>query len=188
MGRVRPVLAALFLACVAVPVAASLAAPEIPLRTPEMLRSGATHVVTGTVQRVYLSEEQDGRWEVGEHVAELRVDGVEKAPAASGWSEEALPDGPLYVRWTYRTYRNRWWRRGDWPPLSSNGHRGWTPEAGERVRVYLASRAHDGFHSAEENGDGGFNVLHPNGFERLAPLTRGGLAGPGSGDGTSSPR
>ena len=86
-------LGALLLACVAVPVAASLAAPEI-LRTPEMLRSGATHVVTGTVQRVYLSEEQDGRWEVGEHVAELQVD----APAASGWSEEVLPDGPLYVR------------------------------------------------------------------------------------------
>ena len=109
MGRVRPVLAALLLACVAVPVAASLAAPEIPLRTPEMLRSGATHVVTGTVQRVYLAEEQDGRWEVGEHVA-------------------------------------------------------------------------------EENGDGGLNVLHPNGFERLAPLARGGPAKPGSADRTSSPR
>ena len=68
---------------------------------------------------------------------------VEKAPAASGWSEEALPDGPLYVRWTYRTYRNRWWWGDDTPPLSSNGHRGWTPEGGERVRVYLASRAHD---------------------------------------------
>ena len=188
MTWVRPVLAALLLACVAVPVAASLAAPEIPLRTPEMLRSGATHVVTGTVQRVYLSEEQDGRWEVGEHVAELRVDGVEKAPAASGWSEEVLPDGPLYVRWTYRTFRRRWWWGDDTPPLSSSGHRGWTPEAGERVRVYLASRAHDGFHPAEENGDGGFNVLHPNGFERLAPLTRRGPAGPGSGDGTRSPR
>ena len=188
MGRVRPVLAALLLACVAVPVAASLAAPEIPLRTPEMLRSGATHVVTGTVQRVYLSEEQDGRWEVGEHVAELRVDGVEKAPAASGWSEEVLPDGPLYVRWTYRTFRRRWWWGDDTPPLSSSGHRGWTPEAGERVRVYLAFRAHDGFHSSEENGDGGFNVLHPNGFERLAPLTRGGPAKPGSADGARSPR
>lgn len=188
MGRVRPVLAALLLACVAVPVAASLAAPEIPLRTPEMLRSGATHVVIGTVQRVYLSEEQDGRWEVGEHVAELRVDGVEKVPEASGWSNEALPDRPLYVRWTHRTYRKRWWWGDDTPPLSSSGHRGWTPGAGERVRVYLASRAHDGFHSAEENGDGGFNVLHPNGFERLAPLIRGGAAGTGSGDGTRPPR
>ena len=188
MGRVRPVLAALFLACVAVPVAASLAAPEIPLRTPELLRSGATHVVTGTVQRVYLSEEQDGRWEVGEHVAELRVDGVEKAPAASGWSEEALPDGPLYLRWTYRTYRNRWWWGDDTPPLSSHGHRGWTPEGGERVRVYLASRAHDGFHTADENGDGGFNVLHPNGFERLEPRSPGADGGSGEGEGPRPPR
>ncbi len=188
MGRARPVLAALLLACVAVPVAASLAAPEIPLRTPEMLRSGATHVVTGTVQRVYLSEEQDGRWEVGEHVAELQVDGVEKAPAASGWSEEVLPDGPLYVRWTYRTYRKRWWWDNDTAPLSSHGHRGWTPEAGKRVRVYLASRAHDGFHTEDQNGDGGFNVLHPNGFERLGPRSLGDDGGPGEGEGPGPPR
>ena len=166
-GRMRLVLAALLLVCAAVPVAASLAAPEIPMRPPEMLRSGATHVVTGTVQRVYLSEERDGRWDVGEHVAELRVDGVEKAPQGSGWSSEVLPEGPVYVRWMTRAFRKRWWWSDGTPPLSSAGHRGWTPEPGQRVRVYLARRAHDGFHTADENGDGGFNVLYPNGFERL---------------------
>ena len=137
------------------------------MRPPEMLRSGATHVVTGTVQRVYLSEERDGRWDVGEHVAELRVDGVEKAPQGSGWSSEVLPEGPVYVRWMTRAFRKRWWWSDGTPPLSSAGHRGWTPEPGQRVRVYLARRAHDGFHTADENGDGGFNVLYPNGFERL---------------------
>ena len=74
------------------------------------------------------------------------------------------------------------------PPLSSNGHRGWTPAGGERVRVYLASRAHDGFHTADENGDGGFNVLHPNGFERLEPSSLGADGAPGEGGGPRPPR
>jgi len=187
-GRARLPLAALFLACVAIPVAASLAAPEIPRRPPEMLREAATHAVTGTIQRVYLTEARDGRWEVQEHVAELLVDGVEKAPEGSGWSPEGLPDGPVYVRWMTRSYRKRWWWSEGAAPLSSNGHHGWTPEAGDRVRVYLARRAHDGFHTAEQNGDGGFNVLHPNGFERLAEPARGGPGGPGEGEGARLPR
>jgi hypothetical protein len=54
--------------------------------------------------------------------------------------------------------------------------------------VYLASRAHDGFHTADENGDGGFNVLHPNGFERLEPSSLGADGGPGEGEGPRPPR
>ncbi len=197
-GRARLPLAALFLAGVAIPVAASLAAPEIPRRAPGMLRAAATHAVTGTVQRIYLAEARDGRWAVREHLAELRVDGVEKAPEGGPWSSETLPDGPLYVRWMTRSYRKRWWWSEGPAPLSSNGHHGWTPEAGDRVRVYLARRAHDGFHTAEQNGDGGFNVLHPNGFERLLEPGRGeqsrGEPGrgdpgePGDGEGARPPR
>ena len=36
---------------------------------------------------------------------------------------------------------------------------------GESLRIYLARNASDGFN--RENKDGGFNVVFPNGFERI---------------------
>jgi hypothetical protein len=43
-------------------------------------------------------------------------------------------------------------------------HRG-LPASGYSVRVYLARNAYDGF--TNQNKDGGFNVVGPNGFEVL---------------------
>ena len=62
-------------------------------------------------------------------------------------------------------YARYWTRRfaGRMPPPSTNGHRG-IPEEGNRMRIYLARNAYDGF---GETKDGGFNVIGANGFEKL---------------------
>jgi hypothetical protein len=57
------------------------------------------------------------------------------------------------------------------PPPSTSGHRG-LPEEGDRVRVYLARNAYDGF--TDQNEDGGYNVIGANGFELLPELRQDG--------------
>lgn len=152
MQNNKKLVVAAFLALVTVPLAIFALRPEIPNKPPERLLAMATHVVVGDVVRVYSVSEKDDGWNVRRYVAELRVSTTEKG--------EALPtDEPVFVRWFTRS-----WRSGP-PPASSSGHHGWTPEAGDRVRVYLAQNAHDGFH--HKDFDGGLNVLVPNGFEEL---------------------
>ncbi|MHC4816456.1 MAG: hypothetical protein ACYTF8_00150 [Planctomycetota bacterium] len=120
----------------------------------DMPRAGllkkATHVVVGKVTAVYARKSTEGRWRYTRHVAEVKIDSVEKG--------DGLKAGDLaYVRY----WRRAW--MGNKPPTSTSGHRG-LPTEGETLRIYLARNAHDGFW---ENDDGGFNVIGANGFERL---------------------
>jgi hypothetical protein len=120
--------------------------------SPEQLRKTATHVVVGEVVAVFERTDTDGSWKRTRHVAEVRVTECEKG--------EGLKAGDLvYVR-----YWRRAWKGWGAPPPSTSGHRG-LPAEGERLRVYLARNAYDGF--GEDNRDGGFNVIGANGFEKL---------------------
>lgn len=66
---------------------------------------------------------------------------------------------PLYVR-----YWQRQWDSGSPQPQSTSGHRN-LPAEGRRYRFYLSSRGSD--MSSRQNKNGGYNVLLPNGFEKL---------------------
>lgn len=148
MRRLLPPLAAVLLglALVALPVLA-----EKANLSPKELRETATHVVTGEVVSVYAKTETKESWKYVRYVAELRVEASEKG--------DGLAKGDLvYVRYWTRS----WSGLGVMPP-STNGHRG-IPKEGEKVRVYLARNAYDGF--SKENTDGGFNVIGANGFEK----------------------
>lgn len=127
--------------------------PEIPNKGPEMLERAATHVAVVEVVRVYSVKEREGAFEFQRYVGELKVKAVEKGEGLDA------PE-PLYARW----FTKEWKGRG-MPPTGSSGHYGWTPEAGEEARVYLARNAHDGY--TTDNRDGGYNVLVPNGFAKL---------------------
>jgi len=143
-----------------VPLAISLSpsAPEKAPMSKEALRKNATHIVLGAVQRVYEVKEKERGWKYTRRLAEIRVDGVEKAPAEA---EGSLEGSLVYARWFSR-------RSTRLIPLpDASGHHGWAPRPGDRVRVHLARNAYDGFVSAKENDDGGYNVLVPNGFEKL---------------------
>lgn len=118
----------------------------------DRLAEVATHVIAGTVTAVYSREEDEGDWEYTRYVAEVKVDAVEKG--------EGLASGQLaYVR-----YWTRDWDGWGHQPPSTGGHRG-LPSTGDRVRIYLARNAYDGFHT--DNDDGGFNVIGANGFEAM---------------------
>jgi hypothetical protein len=117
------------------------------------LHKTATHVVTGQVLGIYERQETRGDWQYKRYVAEVRVDKCEKG--------EGLDSGDLvYVRYWHR----QWIGAGQVPP-STSGHRG-LPSSGDKLRVYLARNAYDGF--SPENHDGGYNVIGANGFEKLA--------------------
>lgn len=134
--------------------AAALWSPEIPMRTPESLAKGSSHIAVGSVRRVYESREKDGKYETTHFVAELLVEDFERGAREFGDG----PSEPLYVRWQ----RKRWVGRG-MPPPGSSGHYGWVPEAGDRVRVYLEQ----GTSTWYPKQDGAYTVLFPNGFEEL---------------------
>jgi hypothetical protein len=120
---------------------------------PAELHKTATHVVTGQVLGIYERRETAGDWRYTHCVAEVRVDKCEKGTG--------LESGNLvYVRYWHR----QWIGAGEIPP-STNGHRG-LPASGDKLRVYLAQNAYDGF--TRDNHDGGYNVIGANGFERLA--------------------
>ena len=90
------------------------------------------------------------------YVAEVKVQNVEKG--------EGLKAGDLvYVRY----WRKAWSPPKDNPdmppPTGASGH--WNlPKEGDVLRVYLTRNSHDGY---DKNDDGGFNVVGPNGFEKL---------------------
>lgn len=159
MLRVRlPLLAVALPALGLISLVAALAwtparAEKLPMSPAQLLES-ATHVVRAEVQAVYERTAREGDYRVTRYVAELKVEQVEKG-------EGIALDAPLYVRYWHRA----WVGRGEMPP-TTGGHTG-LPKAGERLRIYLARNAYDGF--STENHDGGFNVIGANGFERLAP-------------------
>jgi len=134
-------------------------APEKASLSPAALRELSTHTATGEVRGIYKRVGREGSWEVTRHVAEVAVDSNEKG-------EGLEADELVYVRyWTRR------WRGPGAPPPSTSGHRG-LPEEGDRVRVYLARNAYDGF--TDQNEDGGYNVIGANGFELLPELQQDG--------------
>jgi hypothetical protein len=116
------------------------------------LRATATHVVLAEVKAVYERTQREGDYRVTRRVAELKVEQVEKGEGLDA-------SAPLYVRYWTQT----WAGAGAMPP-GAGGHRG-LPKEGERLRIYLARNAYDGFSTT--NHDGGFNVIGANGFERL---------------------
>jgi len=153
MKQTKRILAASCAAFLLWLTAFAAASPDIPNKPPAMLEKAATHVVVGEVVRIYEAKEKEAKWEYTRYLAELKIEKLEKGEGAS-------PGELIYVRWFTRRYRK------GMPPPSSNGHRGWKLAKGERVRVYLARNAHDGF--TPDNTDGGYNVLVPNGLEQLA--------------------
>ena len=138
-------------------VAPSLRAEKVDM-PPAGLRKVATHVITGTVAKIYERKSREGTWNYTRYVAEIHIKTVEKGEGLS-------VDGLVYVRY----WRRSWAGPGMVPP-STGGHRG-LPNEGDAIRIYLASKAYDGFFS--DNDDGGFNVIGANGFEAL-PVDRDG--------------
>jgi len=117
------------------------------------LRRTATHVIVGTVLRIYAYPQTTKDRKIMDYVAEIRIKDIEKG--------EGLKNGDL----VYARYWSSGWLQGATPVPSDSGHRG-IPREGETLRVYLARNACDGY---GRNQDGGFNVIGPDGFERLKP-------------------
>jgi hypothetical protein len=156
MSKSLRLLALLLLGLLSAAAPAPTPALEMPTKSEETLRRMATHVVVGDVRRVWTVKEKAGPHRYVRSIAEVAVTAVE---AAAG--DAPLAPGELvYVRWFERS-----WHGFGMPPAESNGHYGWAPERGDRVRAYLARNAHDGFDP--KNSDGGFNAICPNGFEEL---------------------
>ena len=124
-------------------------AEKAPMSTEEKTKI-ATDIAVGTVRAIYSREQKAGDWHYVHYVAEIAVEEVEKGKGLA-------PKTPVYVRY----WRRGWTGEGRVPP-STSGHRG-CPDEGDRVRVYLARDAYDGF--TFDNKDGGFNVLGADGFE-----------------------
>ncbi len=141
------------LAALPLPVALVARAEKADMQ-PEGLAKVATHIVVGEVRAVYSREERDGDWIYTRHLAEVAASAIEKG------------EGPKAGELVYVRYWTRAWRGGPTVPPSTAGHRG-LPTAGEKLRIYLARNAYDGF--TRENADGGFNVVGANGFQRLGP-------------------
>ena len=130
---------------------AATPAPEKPDLSPERLRETATHIVVGEVKAIYTRAATEGKYRYTRYLTEVRVENNEKG--------DGLAAGELvYVRYWTRRYT------GSRPPPGTSGHRG-LPEEGQKLRIYLARNAYDGFHT--DNDDGGFNVIGANGFEKL---------------------
>lgn len=145
-----PILLCTFTLLAAGALGAPLLAPEKPDLSPEALAKIATHVVVGEVRQIWSREERSGGWKTERFVAEVAVERAEKGDGVE-------PGQLVYARYWHR----RWTLPGQ-GPTDTNGHRG-LPEAGQRVRVYLARNAYDGFGRTDDHG---FNVIGANGFAK----------------------
>jgi hypothetical protein len=147
--KMKPITFAL-LALIPAILASPILAEKINM-SPVELRRTATHVIVGTVVRVYERNQTTKEQKFTHYVAEIRIKEIDKG--------EGLKNGDLlYARyWT-----SRWLETASRTPGPS-GHRG-LPAEGETLRVYLARNAYDGF---GQTRDGGFNVIGANGFEKL---------------------
>ena len=120
----------------------SVARSEVPLMSPEELRSDASLVVIGKVRAVYRSEKITGNWERITSVAELAVASVEKG-------ESVRPGGVVYAQfWNQRPIEE-----GPPEPHSSGHH---AVDVGDHVRAYLVTK------------QGAYHALLPNGFVKLS--------------------
>lgn len=116
---------------------------EVPLMSPDELKSQASHIVVGKVRAVYSTTGRSEDWEDTDNVAEISVANVEKGPGVN--SGDVI----------YAHYWNKnWIGKGDAEPHSS-GHSGVTK--GQFVIAYLQRK------------EGTFQVMLPNGFDLLEP-------------------
>jgi hypothetical protein len=123
-------------ALVVSPVVTALAIQ--PCWSEEQLEKMSSHVVTGTVARVYSFEQEDEQQVVQHWSIEIRVDKVEKGDARAG-----------KVTWL------RGWKLVKLKQPDMCGGSGITPPtAGQRIRVH-----------AHEAADGALDVVSPNGWE-----------------------
>jgi hypothetical protein len=120
---------------------------EIANKSPETMRKMATHVVVGEITAIYTRASKEGPYSYTRYIAELQVQDIEKGDKIGAGE-------PIYLRY--------WTRFKKVVTPDTNGHRG-LPKEGDRVRVYLARDAYDGF--GDGGKDGGLNVIGPNGFE-----------------------
>jgi hypothetical protein len=115
----------------------------IPNKSSQSLQEAASHVVVGTVTRVYRSIEQaSAEWEMTFGLVELRVERQEKGARLAQL---------VYVRF--------WTKRYTGAGMAAPGNYGFreVPQAGHAVRAYVL-----------ESEDGGLDALPPNGFEMLS--------------------
>jgi predicted RecA/RadA family phage recombinase len=126
-------------ACALAVTAGLWATAEVPRQTPEQLKANASHIVTGEVLAVYSYDEKDGESVTGRHVAEIKVDAVEKG--------EGLAVGQVvYVRlWTTKARPKGW--------VGSIGHS--VPKPGDAVRAHVT-----------RGDDAKLDSLLPNGVEK----------------------
>lgn len=156
MRPIRPmaILAWLLSGVLAATSSGPASAEEKPDLSPQALRDASTHVVVGEVRAVYSRRTTEGDWRYTRHVAEVKVQKVEKGAGID-------VGGLIYVRYWIRT-----WASPRPVPPETGGYRD-LPIEGQVLRIYLAKNANDGF--TEDNKDGGFNAIGANGFEVPLP-------------------
>jgi len=110
---------------------------EVPLRTPDDLKAGSSHIVVGKVLAVYSFDDAVGDHVTTRSVVEIAVDGLEKG--------EGLAAGSVvYVKvWQAKSRPVGW--------TGASGHS--VPAAGDRVRAHLT-----------RGKDGSLEALLPNGL------------------------
>jgi hypothetical protein len=132
--------------------ALGLAAESLAERAPDK-RSEATHVILGTVERVYLREKEDTRY----YLVEIAIEKIEKG-------EGFKPGGTFYVGcylWTPDYYKGKKLTAKERKQLAFRGaaYNG-VPREGERVRVYAKHQAR------YANGrPGKYDGIYPNWYE-----------------------
>jgi len=131
----------------------SAKAERVPL-SPEDLNKESTHIITGEVKSVYSRDAESDLYGSGtivtRFIVEIEIKSIEKG--------DGLKKGEMvYARcWSLKKRGSA----GDRPGPS--GHFGIPPE-GDVVKVYL----HHGSYSPTGQGDNGYAVVYPNGFEKL---------------------
>jgi hypothetical protein len=105
----------------------------------------STHIVNGTVTAVYTKQVTSAKHETAYHIAEVRVDAVEKGDGIK-------PGQVIYVRY----WRHVKYLAGDQPPPGPSGHAN-QPREGDKRRICLVRAA-----------DGALDVYYVSGFKNIA--------------------
>jgi hypothetical protein len=121
-------------------ISAGVASAAIPPLSKEDLNKQATHILVGDVRAVYTTEKP------GERGFTDRLYCIEVVPTALEKGEGLKEGRVIYARAWTPAKRPRGWTGGQGQNV--------IPEAGKRVRVYLAQAK-----------DGGLDLVEPNGLE-----------------------
>ena len=116
--------------CVLAVMVATLASAAVAPRGPKDMKKDASHVVVGTVQKVFMHQEVVKEFGGAEarttYISQIKIESVEKGAGVS-------KDDVVYVK----TWKHKWQGPG-LPPPGNTGH--WhVPKKGERVQVYYSS-------------------------------------------------